>query len=83
MFENIRTRFAFHNYDDLRSLILEFPPPVFRLVNGHIAETWGGELPVNLQALEWWRLRGGYTYLRKDTMSKFKGKNKPAGFFLA
>jgi iron complex outermembrane recepter protein len=44
-----------------------FPPQVavpLNLGNSGGAETCGVELAANLKALDWWRLRGAYTYLR-------------------
>jgi iron complex outermembrane receptor protein len=60
---------AFYNrYHDLRSLV--FDAGSFRFVNGHSAETWGIELSANLQALDWWRWRGGYSFLEKDVTAE-------------
>jgi iron complex outermembrane receptor protein len=58
---------AFYNqYEDIRSINLHAtPPPIAVLANGQRAETWGIELSGIWQATPWWRLRGGYTYLRK------------------
>jgi iron complex outermembrane receptor protein len=57
----------FNRYDDLRSFDLNASaPPMFVFGNGQKADTWGFEVAGTLQAMEWWRLRGGYTYLAKD-----------------
>lgn len=57
----------YNEYDDLRSLNQnpEAPPP-FAFANDQQGETWGLEISGNLQLMPWWRLRGGYTFLRKD-----------------
>jgi iron complex outermembrane receptor protein len=57
----------YNRYDDLRSIDLNSaPPPAFVFANHQDAESWGFELSVSYQAAEWWRLRGGYTYLEKN-----------------
>ena len=60
---------AFYNvYDDLRSQ--ERPasgaPVPITLGNELNAETWGGELRLNLQAAPWWRLYSSYSFFQKD-----------------
>jgi iron complex outermembrane receptor protein len=59
---------AFYNdYDHVRSLGLTpvtFLPVFFQ--NNLRASTYGLELSVDYQALDWWRLHGGYTYLQED-----------------
>jgi iron complex outermembrane receptor protein len=63
---------AFYNeYDDVRSINANtIPPPNLRSGNGQKAETWGVEVSGQIQATDWWRLRGGYTYLDEDFHSK-------------
>jgi iron complex outermembrane receptor protein len=58
---------AFYNdYDDIRSLEpIAGAPGQFIILNGLRATTYGVELAVAWHALDWWRLRGGYTYLQK------------------
>lgn len=59
---------AFYNqYIDLRSLDSDTNKarPVI-IANGQDADSWGLEFSGNYQATNWWRLRGGYTYLRKN-----------------
>jgi iron complex outermembrane receptor protein len=64
----------FNQYEDIRSVNLHAsPPPVFVFANGQRAETWGIELSGTLQATRWWRLRGGYTYLRKSLWATSPG----------
>lgn len=55
----------FNRYEDLRSLNrLTATNQIF--ANDFEGETWGVELSANWQAMDWWRLRGGYTYLHKE-----------------
>ncbi len=68
---------AFYNdYDDIRSTSLSPPDPVFGLpfplfyennLEGH---TYGFELSVTYQLLDWWRLHGGYDLLKADIRVK-------------
>jgi iron complex outermembrane recepter protein len=54
-----------HSYEELR--ILEMVRPLrFQFTNGFRGEVYGVELSGDLQAAPWWRIRGGYTYMRKD-----------------
>ncbi len=56
----------FNQYDELRSLNLnETPPPVLVFSNDQKAETWGIELSGEVQVVEGWRMRAGYTYLHE------------------
>lgn len=56
---------TFYNvYEELRSVNGAFPAQV--IANDFKGETYGVELSGNWQATDWWRLRGGYTYLHKD-----------------
>jgi iron complex outermembrane receptor protein len=68
---------SFYNeYDDLRSTSLSPPDPVFNLPfplffeNNLHGETYGIELDLNWQILDWWRLRFGYTFLEEDIRVK-------------
>jgi iron complex outermembrane receptor protein len=54
-----------NRYDGLRSLELA-EPGVLQLLNGIEGEIYGLELSGHLQALSWWRLRGGYTFLHHE-----------------
>lgn len=56
---------SFYNaYTDLRSLD-QIAPTNFVIGNGFHGQTWGFEVSGTYQPTEWWRLRGGYTYLNK------------------
>ncbi|MDO6432728.1 TonB-dependent receptor [Flavitalea sp. BT771] len=59
---------SFYNrYHDIRSIDSNASPTVpLVLANSQRAESWGFELSGSFQALEWWRLRGGYTYFSKN-----------------
>jgi iron complex outermembrane receptor protein len=54
----------YNDYDFLRSLN-QISPTNFVIGNGFRGQTWGVELSGTYQATDWWRLRGGYTYLNK------------------
>ena len=57
----------FNDYDDIRSVEpIAGAPGQFIILNRLRAKTYGVELSTTWQPLDWWRLRGGYTYLRKE-----------------
>jgi iron complex outermembrane recepter protein len=60
---------TFYNwYDNIRS-VEPGPAPTgypFTLSNGVKGNTYGAELTLTAQPFDWWRIRGGYTLLRKD-----------------
>ena len=57
----------FNDYDKIRSVEpLTGSPGQFIILNGLEAETYGVELGVFWQPVDWWRLRGGYTFLEKN-----------------
>ncbi|PWU13954.1 MAG: TonB-dependent receptor [Verrucomicrobia bacterium] len=57
----------FNDYDHIRSV-----EPVagatnqFIILNQLRAQSYGAELSLTWQMLDWWRMRGGYTYFHKD-----------------
>lgn len=59
---------AFYNqYDDLRSLnVTQTPEPAGYFGNDLKATTWGFEVSGNAALTEWWRIRGGLSFLQKD-----------------
>jgi len=58
---------AFYNdYDEIRSVEPTGAPGQVFISNGLSATSYGVELALTWQALEWWRLRGGYTFFKKD-----------------
>ncbi len=59
----------FNQYDDLRS-VEQTGPASYQIQNGLDGESWGMELSANFQATDWWRLRGGYTYLHEKLWQK-------------
>jgi iron complex outermembrane receptor protein len=57
----------YNDYDELRSVEpIAGAPGQSIILNGLRAKTYGVELSLAWQATDWWRLRGGYTYFRKD-----------------
>lgn len=64
---------SFYNvYDNIRS-VKPGPPPLgipVTFANDVKGNTYGAELTFMYQIAEWWRLRGGYTYLKKDLSVK-------------
>ena len=73
---------SFYNvYDDIRSA--EPGPPPFNIpitfANGVKGETYGIELSATHQVTNWWKLRGGYTFLKKDLSVKADSKDMNAG----
>ena len=64
---------TFYNvYDNIRSA--EPGPPPFGIPitfgNGVEGDTYGAELLATLQVNDWWRLRGGYTFFKKELAVK-------------
>lgn len=57
----------YNDYDDLRSFNITGDParPVV-FGNDLAATSWGVELSTNFLLADWWRLRGGFTYLNKE-----------------
>jgi iron complex outermembrane recepter protein len=54
-----------HSYEELRTLE-EVRPHRFQFTNGLRGEIYGVELSGGWQAADWWRFRGGYTWLHRD-----------------
>ncbi|HYG21920.1 MAG TPA: TonB-dependent receptor [Verrucomicrobiae bacterium] len=54
----------YHMYENIRSI--EPAPGGFEIQNKNEAESWGVELSGTIQATDWWRMRGGYTYFDRD-----------------
>ncbi|HPU56296.1 MAG TPA: TonB-dependent receptor [Verrucomicrobiota bacterium] len=66
---------AFYNaYDNLRSTSSSPPPALFGLPlyfdNNLEGETYGFELSVQYQVLDWWRVQANYTLLKEDIRVK-------------
>jgi iron complex outermembrane recepter protein len=62
----------YNNYDNIRS-VEPGPEPLFipfTLGNGVRGDTYGVELSATHQVTEHWRLRGGYTFMKKDLWVK-------------
>jgi len=62
----------YNKYDDLYSVEQESPPAAFpyTIQNGAAGQTWGAEFSGVYRPAEWWRMRGGYTWIRKDLWSR-------------
>lgn len=57
---------TFYNlYDNIRS-VEPIGPGSYSIQNKNEAESWGVELSGTYQPTDWWRLRGGYTYLNRE-----------------
>ncbi len=57
----------YNQYDNLRSLnTTAGPDPRFYFVNDLKATSYGFEISGNVLLADWWKLRGGVTYLIKD-----------------
>ncbi len=66
--ENVSFSIAtyYNIYDNLRSINTNpTPPSNFIFANDQKANSWGVEISGNVIAADWWRLRGGYTYMDK------------------
>jgi iron complex outermembrane receptor protein len=71
----------YNDYDGIRSVEpIPGAPGQFIILNGLRAETYGVELSVAWQPTGWWRLRGGYTYLKKRILfGKSQDLNRGTG----
>jgi iron complex outermembrane recepter protein len=57
----------YNDYDDIRSVEpIAGAPGQSIILNGLRTKTYGVELSLTWQPTDWWRLRGGYTYFKKD-----------------
>jgi len=72
---------AFYNdYTDIRSLATNATSNnALVFGNDNQAETWGFELSENYQIVDWWRVRGGYTFLHKHVSIKSGGSDLNRG----
>lgn len=73
---------SFYNvYDDIRSA--EPGPPPYGIPvtfgNGVRGNSYGAELAVTSQVNNWWQLKGGYTFLKKDLSVKPGSKDSNKG----
>ncbi len=73
---------SFYNvYDDIRSA--EPGPPPYGIPvtfgNGVKGNSYGAELAVTSQVTNWWQLKGGYTFLKKDLSVKPGSKDSNKG----
>jgi iron complex outermembrane receptor protein len=57
----------YNDYDDIRSVEpIAGAPGQFIILNQLAAATYGVEFSLAWQPVDWWRLRGGYTWFKKD-----------------
>jgi Outer membrane receptor for ferrienterochelin and colicins len=68
----------FNDYDDIRSLE-PIATNTFVFRNSNRAEIYGLEISITYEVKDWWRLRGGYTYLHKDVFIKPSGSDLNQG----
>jgi iron complex outermembrane receptor protein len=66
------TSFAWfwNDYSDIRSIYTNSSTGLLNFQNNNGVQLWGIEFSANYNALSWWRLRGGYTYLNKDAYTR-------------
>ena len=67
--ENISVSLAafYNDYRDLRSIDTNYnAPPIYYFANNLAAKTYGVELSARAIATKWWKIRGGYTFLKED-----------------
>lgn len=73
---------SFYNtYDNIRS-VEPGPPPFYiplTFGNGVKGKTYGVELSVTAQLTDWWNMKGGYTFLKKDLSVKEGSKDTNEG----
>jgi iron complex outermembrane receptor protein len=62
----------YNNYDDLYSVEPQSPPALFpyTIQNGAAGQSYGVELSGMYRPVEWWRVRAGYTWNRKNLWSR-------------
>jgi iron complex outermembrane receptor protein len=71
----------YNTVDDIRTVepaSVSQPLPV-TLGNGVEGHTYGAELSTTFHVKDWWRLRGGYTFLKKDLSVKSNSKDLNKG----
>ncbi|HYE55904.1 MAG TPA: TonB-dependent receptor, partial [Chitinophagaceae bacterium] len=62
---------VFYNvYRDVYSVEAVPGTLTYQIQNGSQAESWGAEISGNYQVTKIWRLRGGYTFFKKDIYAK-------------
>jgi iron complex outermembrane recepter protein len=78
---NISLATFYNVYDRLRSVEPGPPPMTYPVTigNGVEGETYGIELSGTYQLLEWWRVRGGYTFMKKELSIKSTSKDLNEG----
>ncbi len=54
----------FNEYDNIRAVVPTSNAAVFQSSNSIKGKSYGAELATTYKPVEWWKLRGGYSYLR-------------------
>lgn len=73
---------TFYNFYDYLRTAEPGPPPLnlpITIGNGLEGETYGAEISGTYQPLEWWRIRGGYTFMKKQLSLKPTSKDLNEG----
>jgi iron complex outermembrane recepter protein len=73
---------TFYNIYDYLRTAEPGPPPLnlpITIGNGLEGETYGAEISGTYQPLEWWRIRGGYTFIKKELSLKPASKDLNEG----
>ncbi|MFC0772993.1 TonB-dependent receptor plug domain-containing protein [Terrimonas alba] len=67
----------YNTYDKIRSIEPGPPPSNFpvTLGNGVKGKSFGAEVSATYQLMDWWSLRGGYTFLKKELSVKAGSKD--------
>src|SRR5207245_3550445 len=68
-----------NDYSKIRSLGSNASNTLLVFQNENGVQQWGLEFSASFQATDWWRLRGGYTYLNKDTYIRAGGSDVSGG----
>jgi iron complex outermembrane receptor protein len=68
----------FNDYDQIRSLE-PIATNTYTFKNSNRAQIYGLEFSLSYDVNDWWRLRGGYTYLHKDIFIKLGGSDLNQG----
>lgn len=55
----------YNDYDDLRSVEVDFANLPGEIRNGLTAKSYGAEISITGELNDWWRVKTGYTYLQK------------------
>jgi iron complex outermembrane recepter protein len=73
---SLDTALFFNRYDELRTLRIVPTVPAGVVDNDAHGHTYGVELAAKWEPLDWWRIRGSYTFLEMD-LDRKRGSNNP------